>query len=221
VRLIVCIIQVEASGGTGSSKAENFKSQELFYDWIVALSSNSKTVEGVITVRDTHALMDRLRITPEDVGSTENQMPHWISGFQEPRDPDYYTRAIHIHEMIPKAGGVEISLRRAFTMIRGDNTISQPDFTGRSVAGKFANCDFVSNPYDENARSLILLHQFITLSTWKYEGPNNPSPQLIMDPNEPMPPLPPNMVRVTVEAHCEGDDCITLRMGELEVMRGR
>ena len=233
VPLVNCSVSVSTTGqitsrlyGFGQlptkESALQFQWQELFYDWTLSVDSLTEIQQDIlIIVHDVHPLTDRVRVLPETVRSrVESQEEHWMSGFVEPRNPDSYTRTIRLSGL-PKQTTAQITFRRPFVFISGENHTSQADFIGRTVTGSVATCRLVVREFNDFQRSAAMVLQFSKLAAWKYQGPDNPSPKIIMNPDEHRQALPPGATMASIEVHCKNDDCTVVEVVRMEAMVGK
>jgi hypothetical protein len=188
--------------------------QELFYDWTLRIStSRDVQSEVVITIRDDAApLDDRIKVTPPDNATVLESVPGWLSGFKEPREPDYYSRTIRL-SMLATTTIIELRRPIKFPALLSERTFS------RSYNVKASRCHIETTAYDMHGESQKLLAHFKTLSLWPWLGPKTAPLPTKIDPNIPDSPLMPGEAESTVEARCEDSACAHLTVGNMEARR--
>lgn len=191
--------------------------QELFYDWILTLHASLTTKDVTIVVHDTVPLTDRVRVTPE-VADVSESIPKWMSGFTEPRPPDYYVRTIHLQQ-IRKSDGAIVVFRRPIKLIDQLSSLSESNFN-RSFEVFTNQCGIETHQFDVHEQAIKIFRHLGILGMWRYSGQDQPPLQTKRDPDVPNPPLAPTDVEATLEARCQNDQCDRLLMRQMEVRRG-
>jgi hypothetical protein len=187
--------------------------QELFYDWVLTLEATQRVGGVYITIRDDDKQNYRLHVDPEGA-SVSDVSPGWISGFPEPREPDFYSRSIKFESLIKTS---TITIRRPMRLAQGTNKIDAFAFpVGSYDVSTSEPCTVTkSDPYnDDQKRLMYLMVQFQGLSSWKWGRDKKPA-KIWLNPDEARPELQPDEFEQTLEAQCEDDACNKLTLTKM------
>jgi hypothetical protein len=195
--------------------------QELFYDWVLTLSSNYRASGLSVIIKSPVAHdEDRVSVTPESIiESVSEEEGRWMSGFKEPgRKPDFYERLIRLRTL-EKGENARIVIRRPF-MWQAPNTQIPPIDFARSFRIE-PNVSLLTKAYDPTQHASEFVYQLNTLGNWKWSGLNNPPLPIRSNPDIPTEPLRPNEFETTVEARCKDAKCSQVTVRQLEVRTQR
>jgi hypothetical protein len=193
--------------------------QELFYDWILTLVPSQRVGTVLVSVRDEQKPHYRLRVKPE-TAIVSDLSPSWMSGFTEPRAPDYYKRSIRFENL---SGSATITIRRPIKFLRGTNQFSASSFplSEYEVADAQPCIVTKSDAYsDAQQRMLHLMTQIWGLSNWKY-GKDKPPVKVWLDPDKAMPELRSGEGESSFETQCSNDPCDKATISTLEARINR
>jgi hypothetical protein len=190
--------------------------QELFFDWTLTVAPNMNAGEVGVVLKDSQKPTYRLSVKPESA-VVSDVAPTWMSGFSEPRVPDYYKRVITFRQLEKTA---VITTRRPVKVALGKNELDAATFPVSDVEvnpGSHCEVELPENE-DSQKRFLRLMIQFSTFANWKHGKDKKPL-KIRLDPDEPMPPLQPGEAESTIELRCQDPDCKHLSAGKLEARR--
>lgn len=193
--------------------------QELFYDWVLTLSANQYAGDVVVVLKDDQKPVYRFKVDPTEA-TVSDAIPSWMSGFTEPRAPDYYKRIIRWEHLNKIA---TITIRRPIKFERGTNGFDASSFpaSGYEVNSSVPCAVDESNIYDDpQKRFLRLITQVWSLSNWRYGKQRQPT-KILLDPDAPLPSLQPGEAEVSIEARCKDDPCKEIVVHQLEARVNR
>jgi hypothetical protein len=99
---------------------------------------------------------------------------------------------------------------------RGDNRFSAGDFkTYEFAVISEKSCTVNRQTFDSDRQFMVLMSQFQAFSTFSGKKDHTPL-RIMLDPEEPLPPLAPNEAEVTLEARCKDPSCDTFLMHQME-----
>jgi hypothetical protein len=144
-------------------------------------------------------------------------IPRWLSGFEEPsRPPDDYIRTIRFAH-IGKDHPATVAVRSPFTLASG-KSYSASDFPNYAFDVTADACAVQAHTYDSESQFLPLMSQIMAFS--KFSGRKDKQPVKIkLNPDDPMPPLGPKEVEVTIEFRCKNKDCTEFLAQQMEARR--
>jgi hypothetical protein len=215
--------RIYARGMTPQGVAASYEPtlQELFYQWRVTIVVNDDVQNTTVEI---HEESDkdgaRLRVIPENASISEPK-PKWMSGFQEKnRPPDYYARKIQFPNLT-KGSQATVTFRWPLKFKRGNNTLVPSDFSNYDFDIIPDNsCEVKKAAYDSGKQFTLLMSQFQAFS--KFSGRKDHKPlKVILDPDEPLPPLGRNQTETTIEAECQDAACDTFNMHQMEARINR
>jgi hypothetical protein len=188
--------------------------QELFYDWALTLSPNHNAGDVVVDLKDEEKPAYRSKVDPAEA-TVSDVTRGWMSGFTEPREPDYYKRIIRWERLSKTA---TITIRRPMKFRLGTDRFDASSFpiSGYEVTSTVGCNVEESNLYeDSQVRFLHLMLQFRSLADWKYGKQQKPA-KILLDPDVPLPSLQPGEAEATVEVRCKNDPCNEVVVSKLE-----
>jgi hypothetical protein len=194
--------------------------QELFYEWKLAVTSNMATKNISVVVNTSYPDSDRIKVFP-DTAIVSSVTPHWMSGFEESRTPDSYSRTISFPSLKEKEQA-SIVFRKALKFPDKRGNFSSSDFD-KTYSIKAFGCDLVSSKPDiakDQSSFIATMTQLYALGTWKYSGSDGQPLKTKLNPDDPQAPLAPNEVEASWESRCQDEKCTKITIGELEVRRG-
>jgi hypothetical protein len=147
-------------------KSTSQTDQELFFDWTLTVTPNPTVSEVGVVLKDSQKPTYRLGIRPESA-AVSGIDPAWMSGFPEPREPDYYKRVIIFRQLEKPA---VITIRRPVKFALGKNDLDASTF---QVSDFEINTDSpckvkLPESDDPPRRFLRLMTQYATFANWKY-----------------------------------------------------
>ena len=170
--------------------------QELFYDWVLTISPNRDAGAIFVVLKDRRKSNYRLRIEPTETAQSE-PTPGWATGFNEPREPDYYKRVIRWEHLDKLA---TITIRRPIKLKRGGTRFDASSFpAGEYEINSNIPCSITKSDIyeDANDRFLHLMPFVKILANSKYRD-GRPLVTLA-DPDVPLPPPKPGEFETTLE----------------------
>lgn len=191
--------------------------QELFYEWRIAIEVSVDVQTATLRIRNNRLRSDRIRVVPQGAATIADQAPEWMSGFSEPRKPDFYVRNVEIRNAL-KGSLVVVTVRRPIVFPLVTDNIPETEF----------DCDFdlIAPGYAVEKRSkdraqrisqaFVELH---ALALYKYRGANSPPLEIRRDPDLPDVPLSPGEIEASFDVRCKNESCSQLEARQLEVRR--
>ena len=189
--------------------------QELFYDWHLMLVPSCNISGLTVRIID-QELFDgeRVKVSPPNATVTEAE-PEWLSGFAEPRIPDFYVRTVGVSGLA-KNQNMAIVIRRPFEFQLGNNEITlDPAFVNRTVeifTGSFEN----SFKPDSDKEIIRIGDQFSALVQRVWPGTAGPL-RIVLNPDEAHPPPAEGQIETTLEVRCKDEGCLEFLLGQMEL----
>lgn len=188
-------------------------SQELFYEWKVALVSNAPAKDITFELHNLRE-GDRVSLQPPSVGTVSKAFMHWLSGLPEPsrRKPDYFIRTVLLPNLSPESPSTFLLVRRPLDtpsiapgpLIRVENPQSANCIITRPEAGSTGDKEYL--------RSLA-----VKLAGNVYKMAGEAGVPLKPDPGD----VGEEEVQVTIELRCEDENCESMKVGQPVARMGK